>query len=50
MQCAGRTSVARLYDRTPIRCAERTPARQCVCEKPKYEWWGVCPLLGPIGY
>jgi hypothetical protein len=20
------------------------------CEKPNYEWWEVCPLLGPIGY
>jgi hypothetical protein len=27
---AGHTSVARLYDRTPVRCAERTPARRCV--------------------
>jgi hypothetical protein len=23
-------SVVRLHDRTPIRCAERTPARRCV--------------------
>jgi hypothetical protein len=23
-------SVARLHDRTPVRCAERTPARRCV--------------------
>jgi hypothetical protein len=29
-QCAGRTSVARLHDRTPFRCAERTPARRCM--------------------
>jgi hypothetical protein len=28
-------SVARLHDRTPVRCAERTPARWCVCEKTK---------------
>jgi hypothetical protein len=32
IQCAGRTSVARLHDRTPIDCAERIPARRCVCE------------------
>jgi hypothetical protein len=31
IQYAGRTSVARLHDRTPVRCAERTPARQCMC-------------------
>jgi hypothetical protein len=30
IQYAGRTSVARLHDRTPIHCAERTPARRCV--------------------
>jgi hypothetical protein len=23
-------SIARLHDRTPVRCAERTPARRCV--------------------
>jgi hypothetical protein len=28
--CAGHTSVARLHDCTPVRCAERTPARRCV--------------------
>jgi hypothetical protein len=28
--CAGHTSVARLHDRTPVHCAERTPARRCV--------------------
>jgi hypothetical protein len=28
--CAGRTPVARLHDRTPVRSAERTPARRCV--------------------
>jgi hypothetical protein len=30
--CAGRTPVARLHDRTPVRSAERTPARRCVRE------------------
>jgi hypothetical protein len=39
--CAGRTPVARLHDRTPVRCAEHTPARRCVCEKPNYEWCGT---------
>jgi hypothetical protein len=28
--CVGCTSVARLHDRTPVCCAERTPARRCV--------------------
>jgi hypothetical protein len=32
IQCTGRTSVARLHDRTPVRCAERIPAHRCVCE------------------
>jgi hypothetical protein len=50
IKCAGRMPVAQLHDRTPVCYAERTPARWCVCEKPNYEWWGVCPLLGPIGY
>jgi hypothetical protein len=31
IQCAGRTSTARLYDRTPVCYAERTPTRRCVC-------------------
>jgi hypothetical protein len=35
IKCAGRTSVARLHDRTPVRYAERTPARRCVFEKPR---------------
>jgi hypothetical protein len=38
-KCAGRTSVVWLHDRTPIHCAEHTPARWCMCEKPNYEWW-----------
>jgi hypothetical protein len=38
-KCARCTSVARLHDRTPVHCAERTPARQYVCEKLNYEWW-----------
>jgi hypothetical protein len=28
---AGHTSVARLHDRTPVRCVEHTPTRRCVC-------------------
>jgi hypothetical protein len=28
--CVGHISVARLHDRTPIRCVEHTPARRCV--------------------
>jgi hypothetical protein len=40
-KCAGRTFVVRLHDRTPVRCAERTPARRCMCKKPNYEWWGM---------
>jgi hypothetical protein len=28
--CAGRTSVARLHDRTPVCLAERIPTRRCV--------------------
>jgi hypothetical protein len=28
--CAGHTFVARLHDHTPVRSAERTPARRCV--------------------
>jgi hypothetical protein len=31
IQCAGRTSVARLHDRTPVCYAEHTPTRRCVC-------------------
>jgi hypothetical protein len=31
IQCAGRTSTVRLYDRTPICYAEHTPTRWCVC-------------------
>jgi hypothetical protein len=27
---AGRTSVARLHDRTPVFLAERTPTRRCM--------------------
>jgi hypothetical protein len=41
IQCAGRTSTVRLYDRTPVCYAERIPARRCVCAtRPKFEWWG----------
>jgi hypothetical protein len=29
--------VARLHDRTPVRYAEHTPARWCVCEKNKLQ-------------
>jgi hypothetical protein len=29
-QCAGHTSVVRLHDHTPVRCAEYTPARRCM--------------------
>jgi hypothetical protein len=50
IKCAGRTSVARLHDRTPVRYAERTPARWCVCEKSNYEWWGGMSTPRPIGY
>jgi hypothetical protein len=31
IQCAGRTSVARLHDPTPVCYAEHTPTRRCVC-------------------
>jgi hypothetical protein len=43
-QCAGRTSVARLHDRTPVRYAERTPARRCV-EKTKIRVLGGMSTL-----
>jgi hypothetical protein len=31
IQCARRTSIARLYDRTPVCDVEHTPTRRCVC-------------------
>jgi hypothetical protein len=31
IQCAGRMSIARLHDRTPICYAEHTPTHRCVC-------------------
>jgi hypothetical protein len=31
IQYAGRTSTARLYNRTPVCYAEHTPTRWCVC-------------------
>jgi hypothetical protein len=39
--CAGRTSVARVHDRTPVCYAEHTPTRRCVCttETKIIQWW-----------
>jgi hypothetical protein len=38
--CARRTSVARLHDRTPVYYVEHTPTRQCMCTTNQYiEWW-----------
>jgi hypothetical protein len=44
--CARHTSVAQLYDRTPICYAERTPTRRCVCttETKIIEWCLGLPL------
>jgi hypothetical protein len=38
--CARRTSVARLHDRTPVCYAEHTLTRRCMCTTNQYiEWW-----------
>jgi hypothetical protein len=49
--CAGRTSIARLHDRTPVCYAERTPTRRCVCtiEFKIIEWWRYVHLPGHSG-
>jgi hypothetical protein len=50
-QSVGRTSIARLqnpYSWLPSNTYSYTSNQ--VTKRSKYMWWGVCPLLGPIGY
>jgi hypothetical protein len=52
IQCAGRTSVAQLHDRSPVCYAEHTPTRRCMCVIKKLinRVVETCPFVGPIRY